>query len=170
MYQLDNFILLAAEKDHLPHIVRWANENLFKSINTKKHKLSAKILDILLSQLPDTTQLMAITMNKELIGFCEIYSLDNFNKSCFINIHIDNILQNFALHGYKIIGMICSYLYAIAGVNKISTEILLEDGMITSAFKQRGFKIEVHKRAHVLSANSYKTIVELSLLRLESNI
>lgn len=170
MYKLDNFILFAAEKDQSSHMARWANDGLFKSINTKKHKLSYKIIDILLSQLGSTTQILILTMNKDIIGFCEMYHIDQFNKTCHFNIHLDQMAQSFVLHGFKIIGMICNYLYNIAGMNKISTDIMLEDGILVNSFKQRGFKIEVHKRAHKIIANSYKTVVELSLLRSEANL
>lgn len=170
MYQFNNFLLSTAEKDHLPHITRWANDGRFKSINVKKHKLGMKTIEILLSQLPTNTQLLVLMMNKELIGFCEIYSIDYLNRTCYLNIHLDNMDQNFVLHGYNIVGMLCNYLYTITGLNKIVTELLLEDAMTISVFKQRGFKIEVHKRAHIISAGSYKTAVELALLKSEARL
>lgn len=167
MYQLDNLALFAIEKDQYPHITRWANESLFQSINVKKHKIGIKTVEILLSQLPPSTQLLAITMNKELIGFCEIYSIDASNRTCSMNVHLDNMSQNFLMYGYKILTMICNYIYTIIGMNKISADILLENNVSLSVFKQRGFKIEVHKRSHILSYGSYKTVAELSLLRSE---
>lgn len=170
MYQFNNFLLSTAEKDHLTHVTKWANESNFKSINTKKHKIGTKTVDILLSQLSDNVQLLVLMMNKELIGFCEIYNIDYVNRTCYINIHLDNMEQNFVLHGYNIVGMVCNYIYAVTGLNKVTTELLLEDAMTISVFKQRGFKVEVHKRAHVISAGSYKTTVELALLKSEARI
>jgi hypothetical protein len=170
MYQLDNFALFAAEKDHLTHITKWANDSLFNGINTKKHKISIKTMDVLLSQIPTTTQLMIISMNKDILGFCEIYSMDIHNRSCYINVYLENESENFVLHGYKVLGMICKYLYNISGMNKVSTEALLEDSLTVSVFKQRGFKTEVHKRAHVLQNGSRRTLTELALLSSEADI
>jgi hypothetical protein len=168
MYQFNNFLLSTAEKEHLTHITKWANEGRFKSINVKKHKLGTKTIEILLSQLPSNTQLLVLMMNKELLGFCEIYCIDYISRTCYLNIYLDNMDQNFVLHGYNVIGMLCNYIYTIVGLNKITTELLLEDGMTISVFKQRNFKTEVHKRAHIVSAGSYKTAIELALLKSEA--
>lgn len=170
MYQLDNFAIFAAEKDNLTHLVRWANDGAFKSVNTRKHKLNVKTFEILLSQIPKTTQLLIITMNREIYGFIELYNIDQINRSCYMNIFLDNFSQNFVLHGFKVIGMICNYLYSIAGMNKVSAEIPLDDSMILNIFKQRGFKIEVNKRAHQKVMGSFRAVIELSLLKNEFDI
>ena len=167
MYQLDNLALDALEKDFLPLLARWSNENAFKSINVGKHKLSTKNIDAVFAQLPPTTHIVAIRMNTDLVGFCEFYHIDHFNKTVMINIYIDQHQQNFILYGFKLLHLICSYGFNVMGFNKLSTDVMLEHTSILNIFKQKSFKIEVHKRAHVMQNQSYKTVAELALLKSE---
>ena len=161
MYQLDNLILFAAEKEHLAHITKWANDFLFKNINATKHKVNLKSIELELA----TKELLLLSMNKALAGFCEIYHIDSDNKTCYLNFYIENFSESIALYGFKVLKLICDYLFMVRGFNKISSDILLDDDIAINVFKQRGFKIEVHKRAHLFVNGDYKTVVELSLLR-----
>lgn len=171
MLKKDEISLIPIEEKHLPFLVKWGNVGgLHKQFyNKRKTNISEQIKNLRDISQTTSSQILAVHLKgyDHPVGVCEIFKIDWINRTCFINIHLEDKEKVLGIHGFKVIWLIVEYIFKRLGLYKVSTDILLEDNLSTSLYKQLDFNVEVTKRRHAFVKGKYKTVLEMSLLRQE---
>lgn len=171
MLKKDEISLVPIEEKHLPFLVKWGNAGgLFKQFyNKKKTNISEQIKVLRSISENNSSQVLAIHLKgyDHPVGVCEIFAIDWINRTCFINIYLEDKSNVLGIHGFKVIYLALNYVFNRIGLYKVSTDILLEDNLSISLYKQFEFKTEVTKRRHAFVKGKYKTVLEMSILKHE---
>lgn len=171
MLKKNDVIIQPAEEKHLPFLVKWGNANGLhqQKLTKRRTNLAEQVKHLQATSLDDTSQLMVVLLKStdQPVGVCELLNIDWMNRTCLLNLHLEDKANVVGVHGYTVLQLVLEYAFKRLGLYKISIDILLEDSISTALFKQLGFKIEVRKRKHAFIGGEYKTVLEMSLLKHE---
>jgi len=169
MINKDGIILQPVELTDYPFLVKWGNQRGLVLQSQTKRKTNAREQKEYIAKInkTETRQAFVVFLNDgekpPRVGICELYNIDHHNRTCFINVYIEDKKNIMAVHGFKILQSLLEYIFYRIGLYKVSVELLLEQGSEITLFKQHDFEIEVRKRKHAFVGGSYKTVVELAL-------
>lgn len=171
MLKKDEVSLYPVEEKHLPSLVKWGNAGgLFKEARSKRRTNVVEQEQRLkeLSEKESYQALMVYLKGTEWpVGICELIKIDWINRTCFINVYLEDKEKAVGIYGFKILKLVLEYIFKRLGLYKVSVDVLLEQNIETALYKQLSFKVEVRKRKHAFIAGSYKTVLEMSLLKHE---
>jgi len=158
-----------AEKEDVSFIVKCANEKgLLYNRRTKRktHTLSQQRQVSELYKKPDYN-LFVIHAFGSRHGLCELTGIDLVHRSCDMSLYFEDRAEKVPQYGLGSLKVICSYIFNTLGLNKITVNVSIEDVVMLNLYKNSGFQVEVRKRHHHYSGGSYKTVIEMSILREE---
>lgn len=168
MFEKDGVFLQLAEVADYPFFVKWGNmQGLVEQKATKKKTSGATQKALILnsdSNYQAFTIFQSMSENqKSRIGVCELFHIDRVNRTCRLNLFIES-QKDCVRHGYKVLEMMLQYIFERLALRKVSVDLLVDDSVGLTLFKQHDFEVEVRKRDHCFVDGSYKTLLELSLL------
>lgn len=164
-------ILQPAEIVDYPFLVKWGNQRGMRQQLLSKRKtnsLDQKSFIAKAANLKDYCAFVVLLRGDGKpthAGLCEIYNIDYYNRTCFVNVHLEDKVNVLGVYGFKVLQLLLEHIYYRLGLYKVSVELLLEQNLELTLFKQHDFAIEVRKRKHAFVGGQYKTVVELSLLK-----
>jgi len=171
MFKRDKISLNAIEEKHVPFLVKWGNAGgLSKQAFTKKRTNVSEQTEKVFSTFKDKANQTLIINLKDVsqpVGVCELLNIDHINKTCFLHLYLEDQKKTLGIYGFKIIQMILNYTFHRLGLYKVSVDVAIDNNIDISLYKQLSFKNEVRKRNHIFSNGSFKTIIEMSILRHE---
>jgi diamine N-acetyltransferase len=166
MISAGDMTLSPPEKDDISFIVKCGNEKGIWSLRQSKKKTTMFEQQRKLAEsCRKNDYFIFVAQNgQNRHGVCEIMDIDWVHKNCLINIFIEDRAEKSPIHGKKILNALVTYIFDTLGLNKISTNILLDDVVMMTLFKSFGFQQEVRKRQHMFLNGSYKTVIEMAIL------
>lgn len=171
MYLKDGDIISkVAEEKHLPFLVKWGNSGGLLKYKKNKRKVNLKTQAEHLknnSFNSDQIFVLYITGEETPVGVVEIYNVDIYNRTCSIHMYVENSEIILPKHGFTIIKLFLDYIFKRMGLFKISIDVVSDDQTLSTLLKQQDFKVEVRKRSHLFSLGSFKTVLEMAILKSE---
>jgi RimJ/RimL family protein N-acetyltransferase len=169
MLKKDNIILQPIEEKHLPFLVKWGNVGGLhtQAANKRRTSVVEQAAELVALSTDKTKQVFAVHIKhlNQPVGICEIYNIDLVNRTCYINLHLEDKENVLGVYGFAILKIMLGYLYRRLGLYKVSADVLLESNLDIALFKQLNFKTEIRKRKHAFLSGGYKTVLEMSLLK-----
>lgn len=167
----DKIILQPLEITDYPFLVKWSNQKGMILQSKNKRKTNGYEQKTYISEVASRKDYLAFTIllqgegKPSHIGVCELYNIDQYSRTCYINLYLEDKPNILAVYGFNILQLVLQHIFKRMGLYKVSVDLLLEQNIELTLFKQLDFKIEVRKREHAFVSGEYKTVVELSLLK-----
>ena len=171
MLSKDNIFLQPTEANDYAFLVKWGNQKGLGLQARTKRKTNGREQKQYIEKAAVSNSRQTLTVfldegeNLSRVGICEIYNIDYHHKTSFLNLYIEDKKKVLPIHGFKVLNLVLEYIFYRLGLYKVSTELLLEQNLEQTLFKQHDFEIEVRKRKHAFVGGKYKTVLEYSLMK-----
>ena len=164
-----NVALKPIEEEHVSLLVKWGNaKGLVRNRFSKRKTCTTEQKEIVNSSGENKDfYSFVIVHSSSPKGLCEIYDLDWVNRSCKVNLYFEDRAESVTECGDSAILAVLWFTYDTLGMNKVSSDVLSDDVVMSGLYKKHNFKSEVRKRQHSFSKGQYKTVIEMGLLKEE---
>jgi RimJ/RimL family protein N-acetyltransferase len=116
----------------------------------------------------DTTARFAIELDGELIGDCQLSSIDHYRGVCNLGITLGRAYWGQG-YGKDTIRMLVGYAFRYLNMRKVCLEVLADDERAVGAYKKVGFIEEGRLRQQAWFEGAYADALVMGLLREEWN-
>lgn len=161
-----DLVLQPIDKEDLPFLVKCANDRgLFASRlskrKTSQYEQAGRLEEI--GQSKDYMAMVALGQNGR-VGICELIGIDLVHRNCLLNLYFQDRAETVPVWGEKTVRAALNYCFNTLGLERVSTNIAIDDVVMVNLMKSCGFRNEVRRRQHHFSNQTFKAVIEWSIL------